>query len=175
MTVTNILQIIFAIGLLFLGRRLYWVFVGAVGFIAVTELVLTNFTIQQEWLVVLIGLAAGILGAVLAIFVRMAGIGLAGVLGGAYVASAISSLVSLQDPTLKWVLLILGGIAGLLLLVLLFDWALIIISSLTGAFMLTRFIPISDQYSWLVTVVLLAVGIFVQSKTVEPEGSLAMD
>jgi len=164
MTLTNVLQLIFALALLFLGWKLYWVFVGAVGFIAVTELVLTQFAIQQEWLVVLIGLAAGILGAVLAIFVRMAGIGLAGVLGGVYVFSAISRLASIQNPTLVWVMLILGAIAGFLLVLLLFDWALIIISSLTGSILLTELAGISNRYAWLVLLALLAVGILVQSR-----------
>ena len=164
MTLTNILQLIFALGLLFLGRKLYWVFVGAVGFIAVTEVVLTQFSIQQEWLVVLIGLAAGILGAVLAIFVRMAGIGLAGVLGGVYVFHAIARLASIQNPTLVWVLIILGAITGLLLVLLLFDWALITISSLTGSILLTELVGIPNRYAWLMILALLAVGILVQSR-----------
>lgn len=164
MTLTNILQLIFALALLFLGRKLYWVFVGAVGFIAVTEVVLTQFSIQQEWLVVLIGLAAGILGAVLAIFVRMVGIGLAGVLGGVYVFHAITRLASIQNPTFVWVLLILGAIAGFLLVLLLLDWALITISSLTGSILLTELVGIPNRYGWLMILALLAVGILVQSR-----------
>ncbi len=167
MTLTNVLQLIFALGLLFLGRKLYWVFVGAVGFIAVTELVLTNFTIQQEWLVVLIGLIAGILGAVLAVFVRMAGIGLAGLLGGAYIFQAVLEWVPIQDPTLRLVLIVLGAVAGLLLVILLFDWALIILSSFTGALILTRLSPTPDRLNWLVTVVLLAIGVLVQARLLE--------
>lgn len=170
MTLTNVLQLVFALGLLLLGRKLYWLFVGAVGFIAVTELVLTNFAIQQEWIVVLVGLAAGILGAVLAIFIRMAGIGLAGILGGMYVISVISGWASLQNPTLNWIILALGGAAGLLLVFLLFDWALIIISSLTGAVLLSNLAPIPGQYAWLVTGVLLVVGVIVQSRIMEPAG-----
>jgi len=38
MTTTNVIQIIMALGLLLVGRKLYWVFVGAIGFISVTEL-----------------------------------------------------------------------------------------------------------------------------------------
>jgi hypothetical protein len=164
MSLTHIFQLIFALGLLLLGRKLYWAFVGAVGFIAVTELVMANFSAQPDWLVLVIGLAAGILGAILAIFVRMAGISLAGLLGGAYVFLMISRLGSITNPALKWILIGIGAIAGLLLVLMLFDWALILISSLTGAFMLARFVPIPTPLNWLLIGVLLAVGILVQTK-----------
>jgi len=167
MSLTHVLQLIFALGLLFLGRKLYWVFVGAVGFIAVTELVVANFSGQPEWLVLVLGLAAGVIGAVLAVFVRMAGIGLAGLLGGAYIFQAVAAWVPVQDPTLRLVLIVLGAVVGLLLVILLFDWALIILSSFTGALILTRLSPTPDRLNWLVTIVLLAVGVLVQARLLE--------
>ena len=63
----QILQIIFGIALLFLGRRLFWVFVGSIGFITATDIAVSALSAQPEGVIVLIGLAAGIIGTVLAL------------------------------------------------------------------------------------------------------------
>lgn len=168
MTLTMTIQLILALGLLFAGRKLYWLFVGAVGFIAASEWVLVNFSAQPEWMVILIGLAVGIVGAVLAVISRMVGVGLAGFLGGAYLLMEFSQLLEIAEPTSMLVLTIVGGIIGLVLALSLFDWALILISSLTGAILLTNFVPGPAYAAWIVLVVLAGIGIFVQSNYMEP-------
>ena len=72
MIIIRILQIIIGLGLLFLGRRLFWFFVAAIGFITATEIAVNTMSTSPEWVIILIGLAAGLLGALLAIFSRLA-------------------------------------------------------------------------------------------------------
>ena len=163
MTITNLIQIILAIGLLFLGRRIYWAFVGAIGFIAATEWALTAMQGQPEWLIVIIGLAAGLIGALLAVFLRAAAIGLAGFLGGAYIFLALSRMLELADPTTRLVMLIIGGILGLVIMLLIFDWALIVISAASGALLLSNFIPPEIIPAWIASLILFVIGVIVQA------------
>ena len=163
MTITNLIQIILAIGLLFFGRRIYWAFVGAIGFIAATEWALTAMQGQPEWLIVIIGLAAGLIGALLAVFLRAAAIGLAGFLGGAYIFLALSRMLELADPTTRLVMLIIGGILGLVIMLLIFDWALIVISAASGALLLSNFIPPEIIPAWSAALILFVIGAIVQA------------
>ena len=163
MTITNIIQIILAVGLLFFGRRLYWAFVGAIGFIAATEWALTAMQGQPEWLIVIIGLVVGLIGALLAVFLRAAAIGLAGFLGGAYIFLAIYRLLELSDPTARLVMLIIGGILGLVTMLLIFDWALVVISAASGALLLSNFIPGEMIPVWIITIILFVIGVIAQA------------
>lgn len=164
MTITNLFQIILAIGLLFFGRRIYWAFVGAIGFIAATEWALTTMQGQPEWLIVIIGLVVGLIGALLAVFLRAAAIGMAGILGGAYIFLAIYRMFELTDPTVRLVMLIIGGILGLLIMLLIFDWALIVISAASGALLLSNFIPAEMIPAWIASLILFVIGAVVQGR-----------
>jgi hypothetical protein len=61
------------------------------------------------------------------------------------------------------VMYIIGGIAGLLLVAVLFDWAIIILSPLLGAEILMPLLHISGSVYWLVFLGLVVVGIAVQA------------
>jgi hypothetical protein len=163
MTITNIIQIILAVGLLFFGRRLYWAFVGAIGFIAATEWALTAMQGQPEWLIVIIGLAVGLIGALLAVFLRAAAIGLAGFLGGAYIFLALYRLFEMSNPTARLVMLIVGGLLGLIVMIVIFDWALIVISAASGALLLANYIPGEMIPIWIVTIILFVIGVIAQA------------
>src|SRR3972149_5355253 len=126
--------------LLVLGRKLFWLFVAILGFAAGLTAASRLFYVQPEWLQLVIGIAVGILGALLAYFLEKVAIAVAGFLGGAYIATSLAiSLAGNIGPkgdVLNWVLFIVGGIVGAVLAVVLFDWALIILSSLVGALLI---------------------------------------
>ena len=65
--------------LLFLGRKLFWLFVAAVGFVVGMEAATTLYPHQPDWSLI-VGLILGLIGAVAAIFVQKAAIGIAGFL-----------------------------------------------------------------------------------------------
>ena len=55
-----------------------------------------------------------------------------GFLGGGYLLMNIFPSVAGQDPY-SWLIFVVGGIVGMCLMVITFDWTLIMISSLLGA------------------------------------------
>jgi len=162
-------RLIVGAALLIFGRKVFWLFVAGVGFLA--GLYLSTQTIQLEsgWAVLGVAVAGGLLGALLALVLQSVGVGLAGFLGGGYVAMTLVESLGwgqslLADlPYRSWVVFILGGILGAVLMGALFDWALIILSSGMGATLITQVAPVQGVEQGLIFVVLLAVGIVVQA------------
>ncbi len=163
MTPTAILSLILGISLLFFGRRLFWLFVGVAGFIAGLTITPELVTSQSELVILFIAIIFGIIGALLAVFLEGLAILIAGFLAGGYLATTL--LVSLgvsssADPTISY---IIGGVIGLLLVAVLFDWAIIILSALLGAEIIMPFLHINESMHWEFFIVLVIVGIAVQA------------
>jgi uncharacterized protein DUF4203 len=150
--------------LLAFGRRLYWLFVGAVGF-AFGLSVATKWLGRQPDLVTLvIALAVGVLGAVLAIFLTRLAVALAGFAGGAWLAAGLWSAMAAHPPsTVPWLPALVGGILGAVLAGTLFGWVLIVLSSLIGAGLVAEYLPISPGARGVVLVVLAIVGVLAQA------------
>jgi hypothetical protein len=148
--------------MLFLGRRLFWVFVGSIGFITATEFAMANFAEQPEWAIVLIGLAFGVLGALLAVFFQAGAIALAGILGGGYLGLLVIRSLNVSSQTALTIAYIIGAVAGLILFYIFFDSALIAISSFIGATILVQQFSLTDLSFWLLLVLIAFVGIVVQ-------------
>jgi len=115
---------------LILGRRLFWLFVAVAGFFAAFQAVPELLPDQTQVVVLGIALAAGVVGALLAIFLQYLAAGLAGFVAGGFAAQSLQSLLG---PDLGWILFAVGGGIGLVLVLLAFDWALILLSALIGA------------------------------------------
>jgi hypothetical protein len=156
-------QILLGIGMLFFGRRLYWAVVGAFGFLAATSWAFTAFQNQPEWVLILIGLAAGLVGALLAIYVGIIGIGLAGFLGGAILTMGLVSMLNLPQGGLEFILPLVGGILGSILMYMIFDWALILLSAVNGALLLANGLPVEGIPASLVAIGLAIIGVLVQA------------
>jgi len=164
----RVLQVILALAMLFLGRKLFWVFVGSIGFITATELATANLTAQPEWVIVLIGLAAGIFGALLAIFFQAGAIGFAGILGGGYLGLLLMRYLSITNQTAQTIAYIVGAVIGLILMILLFDYALIALSSLSGSLILIETVGLSGWLFWVLAAIIAVIGISVQYRQLEP-------
>jgi hypothetical protein len=163
MTPTGILSLILGISLLFFGRRLFWLFVGVAGFIAGLTLAPQLVSSQSELVILFIAITFGIIGAFLAVFLEGLAILIAGFLAGGYLATTLAVLLGASvniDPSISY---IIGGIIGLLLVAVLFDWAIIILSSLLGAEIIMPFLHINESIHWGVLILLSVVGIAVQA------------
>jgi hypothetical protein len=96
------------------------------------------------------------------------GVGLAGFLGGGYVAMTLVESLGwgqslLADlPYRSWVVFIIGGILGAVLIGVLFDWALIILSSVIGATLIAQAVPLEGGNQGLLFVGLVAMGVVIQ-------------
>jgi hypothetical protein len=176
MTIVNLLL---GIALLLLGRKLFWLFVGVAGFLVGLEIA-ERFVSGPEGTKLLIAIAAGILGAVIAVFLQKVAIAIAGFVIGGYITVELlrafalfpKALAVIQGTTFS-VPYIIGGIVGAVLLFVLFDWGLIVLSSLSGASLIVRSITFQSHALPLLFAVLVIVGILVQARTKRKSGAPA--
>jgi hypothetical protein len=150
--------------LLFFGRKVFWLFVAGAGFVAGMALTSRLFR-GPDWLAVLIGLGVGALAALLAMLLQRFAIGLAGFLVGGYLAlQFLVPFFHLEHGWLPWLAFGIGGILGLILVSAVLDWALIALSSLAGASLVTEALKLRDGLGFAVFVVLIAIGVTFQAR-----------
>ncbi|MDF1515576.1 MAG: DUF4203 domain-containing protein [Anaerolineae bacterium] len=156
------LRIIVGLLLLTLGYQLFWLFVSGVGF--VTALSLTEIWAEATptWLTLIIALFVGLIGALIAVFLQEFAVGLAGFLAGGSVALGFARILEIHAPAVIWILAGVGAFTGLVLAVVLFDWAVIILSSLSGALMIAQSFNISQPVMLLVTAITFTLGFVTQ-------------
>ncbi len=158
-------SLLFGLALLLAGRRLFWLFVGALGFITATEFISPLIAHDNPALSLGVGLVAGIAGALLAIFLQKVAVGLAGALAGAYYLNNLLEASSMHDPRFAWVSALIGAVIGALLLLFLFKWALIVFSSIVGAHLLLRPFESMQPAIFGASFVVLAIfGVMVQGR-----------
>ncbi len=158
-----IANIVVGLALLILGKRLFWLFVGAIGFIGASNAAAAHFRGLPDWQVLIICLAAGILGALLAFFFQKAAILLVGFYTGGYLAVSLLTMLKVTLPGgLPWAPFIIGGLLGAILLYLLFDWTLIVLSSFAGAAFIAQTVQPTGIPSEIVLIALFLAGILIQ-------------
>jgi hypothetical protein len=159
------LMIVLGLIMLVFGRKLFWLFVAIVGFLVgmeFTDLLLVN---QPIWAKLLGGLGAGLLGALLAIFVQRVAFILAGFFAGAYFALMLAHPLGVEGTGV--LLPVAVGVIGAIVAALLMDWAIIVLSCLVGAGAIVFRLGLRDVKTVTVFFVLVIVGILVQSKLME--------
>jgi hypothetical protein len=146
------------------GRRLFWLFVGAVGFFAFSRLAREYLGSEHpDW--VLIGSAiAGIAGAIFAIFLQKVAVGLAGAAMGVYALDQVFRHSMETYPSVGLLLLAVAAIVGALVTVAVFEWALIFLTSLLGAHLLAQLVDVQRGWLILYYVALVAIGVGIQSR-----------
>ena len=159
----DIAYIILGIMLLMLGRKLFWLFSGAIAFIFGLEFVPLILRGQSEHVILIIALVLSIAAIVLSFIVQKIGLGIAGFMAGGFVAMSIVNELKVNIPWLPWVLFAVGGIFGVVFTLVLFDWALIILSSLSGAFLLVHVMGFNLSLTKILFMLLVAVGIATQA------------
>jgi hypothetical protein len=163
-----VISIAVGIALLFFGRFLYWIYIGVIGFALGFALGAAVTGTSTGWIEVVIGLAVGVVAAFLSVVVQKPLAAVAGfvVAGGAAVLLA-NAWVEDPDTTLLVVVFVLVGILGAILAWVLFEPALIIFTSLSGAGIITSAIDRKAGIDPLWLTVLLAaiavLGMVVQS------------
>jgi hypothetical protein len=174
-------RVLVGIGLLTLGRKAFWLFVGGVGFVLGLYVATQIVGAPQGWLVLVIGLAGGLLGALLALVLQHVAVGLAGFVAGGYVAMSLAQLWGWElDSRLfgawkPWLVFVLGGILFAVLIGVLFEWALIVLSSVTGATLITQAIRVQPAVQAFLFAVLVGVGVVVQAILYRSERSRRPD
>lgn len=151
------------LAVLCLGRRLFWLFVAMAGFVIAFELAPLLLPVREPWLLWVVALGAGLVGAVVAVWLQYWAAMLAGFAAGVYVAFPFAADLG-GSP---WVSL-LAGVLGALLMLFVFDGALIVLSALIGARALVAVSPLGGVAATATWLVLAAIGVAVQVSFVTP-------
>jgi len=149
--------------ILFFGRRLFWLCVAAVGFVAGVELAPHLVNEPSPLLQLTVAIVLGLIGALLALFLQKVAIAVFGFLAGGKLAGAIAAAFFVHYVQYYTVIFVVGGVIGAILLLTLFDWALIVVSSLIGAHLIQSAIVLPPSGSTIVFIGVAIVGIVVQA------------
>jgi hypothetical protein len=158
----ELLQVAIGASLLAYGRRLFWVFVAGVGFIVGLQLALRFLPGIEDWVTLGIALLAGLIGAVLVSFLQRLAIGAAGFFAGWQIAMFLLDFLRIDLGPQDWIGGIIGGLIGIVLIAMLFDWALIFLSSIVGAIAVVDVFDLNSTAHLLLLAILTLAGVLIQ-------------
>ena len=159
----TIVGVIIGVVILFFGRKLFWLCVAAVGFAAGVQIAPLLVNEPSSVLALVIALAFGVLGALLALFLQKIAVGVLGFLAGGKLATAVAAAFFVHYVQYTTIIFVVGGIIGAIVLLALFNWALIVVSSFIGAYLIQSAIILPPTGSTLVFIGLAILGMFVQT------------
>lgn len=158
----NVFGILAAIILLFLGRKLFWFFVGVVGFVYGSGVVAQHFLSASPLISFLIGTACGVVCALIAPFFERLLAALAGFITGGYAGVWLFVRLTPAGGDGIWIVYLAGGFLGFLLAWLLLDASLIVLSALLGAALLIETLPFPTIVNQMAGFAAFAAGLVVQ-------------
>src|SRR5205814_7298404 len=112
--------------ILFFGRKLFWLCVAAVGFVAGVELAPHLVNEPSPLLQLTVAIVLGLIGALLALFLQKVAIAVFGFLAGGKLAGATAAAFFVHSVLYSTVIFVVRGVIGAILLLTLLDWALIV-------------------------------------------------
>lgn len=148
--------------LLFLGRKLFWLFVAIVGFMIGSTYIPQLLPDQPQSVILTISLIAGLLGALMAAIMQKFAVGIAGFIAGGYIVYYMLQFMALQTGEYQWLAILAGALIGAVLAGSMFDWALILITSASGATLISQGLNLGMPISAVVLLGLFIFGIIVQ-------------
>ena len=166
----QLLQVMVGVMMLTLGRRLFWLFVGVLGFMFAFQTAQQYFGGQPVWIAWVAALLCGVAGALLAVFFQALAVILGGFAAGSTISAHLAVLLGFEPAP---AIVLLGGAAGAVLLYVLFDWALIGLSSAAGAALAVHALNLKPGAGMLLFAVLVAAGILIQAAWFRRSGNAA--
>ncbi len=157
-------QVLVGLVLVLLGRKLFWLFVGVVGFLAGMRFGAHLVTGQSEIVILTIAIGVGLLAAVLAIVLQRVAVALAGGLAGGMLAMRLAVALGVNAESVGWIFFAVGAVLAAILVSAVFDWALVILSALIGASIVSDVLPFEPTARFISMIVLFIVGVIVQSR-----------
>ncbi|MEP6602911.1 MAG: DUF4203 domain-containing protein [Spartobacteria bacterium] len=157
--------------ILFFGRKLFWLCVAAVGFAAGVELAPHLVTQPTPIVALSFAVVLGFLGALLATFLQKIAIAVVGFIAGGKLANAIAATFFISYAQHTGIIFLIGGIVGALLLLSLFNLALIFISSVIGAYLIQSIVTLPPTGMAILFVVLVILGVIVQAASFRGRGA----
>ncbi len=144
------------------GRRLFWLFIDTAGFVVGASFAGMFFAGHQQWVILLVAMATGLIGALLAVFAQRVAFTLAGFFAGGYITYHLTHLYGLYEMSV--ILGLAGGVTGAVLTVIFIDWAIIALSSLVGAVIIIDALNPELILGLIIFILLISAGILFQSR-----------
>jgi hypothetical protein len=157
-----IISVIIGVAILLFGRKLFWLFVAALGFAVGLEIAAYFMKEPPQWMTLLVALGCGVIGAMLAILLQKIAIAIAGFIAGGRIAWALAAAFFVEHAHYRGLTFVIGGILGALLLLSLFDWVLILLSSIEGAHLIGNGITLPEKGAMILFIALAVIGVLVQ-------------
>ena len=157
-----IISVIIGAAILLFGRKLFWLFVAALGFAVGLEIAAYFMKEPPQWMTLLVALGCGVIGALLAILLQKIAIAIAGFIAGGRIAWALAAAFFVDHAHYRGLTFVIGGILGALLLLALFDWVLILLSSIEGAHLIGNGITLPEKGAMILFIALAVIGVLVQ-------------
>jgi hypothetical protein len=161
-------QVAIGVVLLLFGRRLFFLLLGAAGFLFGFSLASSGLPEALGWSPspdarLIVGLVAGILGAVLALVVQKVALVVAGLLLGGVAAWRVVGLAGLDWNGLELLLVVVGAVLGAVLIKGLFAVVLVGVSAWIGTSLILPATGLEGTPAVLAGLFLLVIGVAVQA------------
>lgn len=160
--ITKPVALVLGVLLLLAGQRLFWLFIATAGFFVGMSFAGMFFSGHQQWVVFLVAVVTGLIGALLAVFTQGVAFALAGFYGGAYITYLLTNLFGLYEMSV--VLSVVGAVTGAVITIVFMDWAVITLSSLIGAGIIIDALNPGDVTGLIVFTLLVSAGVLFQSR-----------
>jgi len=160
----EISKIILGLVLLIFGRKLFWLSIGIAGFLIGLELTHLIFVVETLWLQVLIALALGCLGALLAMLVQRLAFTLSGLIAGAFLALKASQVYGPFSHTIVLLLIVGFGIVGAVVATKTMNAAITILVCLVGAAAIVGGLSLEPTQRILIFLSLTGAGLLIQGR-----------
>jgi hypothetical protein len=102
-------------------------------------------------------------------FVKTIAIGIAGFLAGGSVLLGMAGIFGIDGGAASFLIYIIGGVIGVILVSVLFDWAIITLSSLAGASLIIPAIGIGPVLARVGFLALVILGVVIQGAGLRKE------
>lgn len=160
----HIYNIIAGVLLLLFGRKLFWLFLGIIGFLIGMKIAPMFFGDEPQWIQLVIALGMGCLGAIVAILAQRLAFALGGFFAGMYLALGVGHFFALADTNTLLLFALGGGITGAIIAALIMDTAITILACLVGAGAIVGELQLGPPMHILIFLLLTGAGFLFQEK-----------
>lgn len=157
----DIIPVILGSTILLFGRVFHWLFVGVVAYF-LGEFLASTFISGTQGLITLVAVISGIVGIALAFVARYMAVGLAGFTVAGFLFTQITTEFEFDAGEYSWLIFIVGGVLGVMLVAFLSDWGLILLSTFLGALLILSEVPIDESLQYWAYFGLVVLGLVVQ-------------
>ena len=164
-------KLLLGIALLARGRRLFWLLLGCIGFILGFDFAQMAIHNQSQNVILIIALSAGLLGAMVAIFLQKFAVVAGGFFAGGYFLVELLKVLGIHTGHSHWILFIAGGLVGAVLMSVMFRWALVTLSSFIGAILILQSFHLGHELTRFLFICLALLGISIQFGLIRKETS----